>query len=173
MAPGLHCGHSMETFNTWAESPFPSCSLCSPLPLATIHTLWASTSADWKLPYQKVDVENENIFDPYSGPLRGNCRYWVGSALVARGILLLVFSLNSTNDPSVNLLTVNTMLLLLLVYTASVPHKSVQVDISHNDAISKQLTFWLGSCYKKWFLSFLENSTYTVLSSKYISILRT
>ena len=94
------------------------------------------------------------FFDAYFGPLRGNHRYWVGVLLVARGILLLVFGLNFTNDPSVNLLAVNTVVLLLLMYTASVPHGNVH-DLSYSN---NQVKFWGGSCYKSWFLSFLENS---------------
>ena len=53
------------------------------------------------------------FLDAYFGPFRGEHRYWVGVLLVARGVLLLVFGLNSTNDPSVNLLAVNTVAVLL------------------------------------------------------------
>ena len=93
------------------------------------------------------------FFDAYFGPLRGNHRYWVGVLLVARGILLLVFGpLNSANDPSVNLLAVNTLIVLLLMYTNNRPHGSTDMD----DGI--HFRFWIGSCYKKWYLSLLESS---------------
>ena len=92
------------------------------------------------------------FFDAYFGPLRGNHRYWVGVLLVARGILLLVFGLNSTNDPSVNLLTVNTVILLLLMYTSYLPYGRTDMDVENH------LRFWIGSCYKKWYLSLLESS---------------
>ena len=93
------------------------------------------------------------FFDAYFGPLRGNHRYWVGVLLVARGILLLVFGpLNSANDPSVNLLAVNTVIVLLLMYTSYLPHGHADMDgRSH-------FRFWIGSCYKKWYLSLLESS---------------
>ena len=93
------------------------------------------------------------FFDAYFGPLRGNHRYWVGVLLVARGILLLVFGpLNSANDPSVNLLAVNTVIVLLLMYTNYLPYGRTDMDgRSH-------FRFWIGSCYKKWYLSLFESS---------------
>ena len=110
------------------------------------------------------------FFDAYFGPLRGNHRYWVGVLLVARGILLLVFGpLNSANDPSVNLLAVNTVIVLLLMYTGHLPHGRTDMDgRSH-------FRFWIGSCYKKWYLSLFESSflcNLTVLASAtfYISL---
>ena len=109
------------------------------------------------------------FFDAYFGPLRGNHRYWVGVLLVARGILLLVFGLNSTNDPSVNLLAVNTVIVLLLMYTGYLPHGSTDMDgVIH-------FRFWIGSCYRKWYLSLFESSflcNLTVLASAtfYISL---
>ena len=93
------------------------------------------------------------FFDAYFGPLRGNHRYWVGVLLVARGILLLVFGpLNSANDPSVNLLAVNTVIVLLLMYTSYLPQRRTDVDGGNH------FRFWIGSCYKKWYLSLLESS---------------
>ena len=93
------------------------------------------------------------FFDAYFGPLRGNHRYWVGVLLVARGILLLVFGpLNSTNDPSVNLLAVNTVIILLLMYTNYLPYGRTDMDGGNH------FRFWIGSCYKKWYLSLLESS---------------
>ena len=93
------------------------------------------------------------FFDAYFGPLRGNHRYWIGVLLVARGILLLVFGpLNFTNSPSVNLLAVNTVVLLLLMYTNNLPYGRMDIDGGNH------FRFWIGSCYKKWYLSLLESS---------------
>ena len=93
------------------------------------------------------------FFDAYFGPLRGNYRYWIGVLLVARGILLLVFGpLNSANDPSVNLLAVNTVTVLLLMYTSNLPYGRMDMDGGNH------FRFWIGSCYKKWYLSLLESS---------------
>ena len=93
------------------------------------------------------------FFDAYFGPLRGNHRYWVGVLLVARGILLLVFGpLNSANDPSVNLLAVNTVILLLLMYTGYLPYGRMDMGGGNHHS------FWIGSCYKKWYLSLFESS---------------
>ena len=93
------------------------------------------------------------FFDAYFGPLRGNYRYWIGELLVARGILLLVFGpLNSANDPSMNLLAVNTVTVLLLMYTSNLPYGRMDMDGANH------FRFWIGSCYKKWYLSLLESS---------------
>ena len=93
------------------------------------------------------------FFDAYFGPLRGNHRYWIGVLLVTRGILLLVFGpLNFTNNPSVNLLAVNTVVLILLMYTNNFPSGHMDMDGG------KYVRFWIGSHYKKWHLSLLESS---------------
>ena len=93
------------------------------------------------------------FFDAYFGPLRGNHRYWIGVLLVARGILLLVFGpLNSANDPSMNLLAVVTVVLVLLMYTSNLPYGRMDMDGGNH------FKFWIGSCYKKWYLSLLESS---------------
>ena len=93
------------------------------------------------------------FFDAYFGPLRGNHRYWIGVLLVARGILLLVFGpLNFTNSPSVNLLAVIIVVLLLLMYTNYLPYGRTDMDGGNH------FRFWIGSCYKKWYLSLLESS---------------
>ena len=93
------------------------------------------------------------FFDAYFGPLRGNYRYWIGVLLVARGILLLVFGpLNFTDSPSVNLLAVIIVVLLLVMYTNNLPHGHTDMDGGNH------FRFWIGSCYKKWYLSLLESS---------------
>ena len=93
------------------------------------------------------------FFDAYFGPLRGNHRYWIGVLLVARGILLLVFGpLTFTDSPSVNLLAVIIVVLLLVMYTNNLPHRHTDMDGGNH------FRFWIGSCYKKWYLSLLESS---------------
>ena len=93
------------------------------------------------------------FFDAYFGPFRGEHRYWVGVLLVARAVLLLIFGLNSTNDPSVNLLAIITVAVLLLVHLPYDTHKIV-----YQNGAGKHIRFWGGSYYRKWYLSLLENS---------------
>ena len=93
------------------------------------------------------------FLDAYFRPIRGEHYYWVGVLLVARAVLLLVFGLNSTNDPRVNLLAVITVAVLLLVQLPYDTHKIV-----YPIGAGKQIRFWGGSYYKKWYLSLLENS---------------
>ena len=93
------------------------------------------------------------FLDAYFGPFRGEQRYWVGVLLVARVVLLLVFGLNSTNDPSVNLLAVITVAVLLLIHLPYNTHKIVNPS-----GAGKHTRFWGGSYYRKWYLSLLESS---------------
>ena len=93
------------------------------------------------------------FLDAYFRPFRGEHHYWVGVLLVARAVLLLVFGLNSTNDPRVNLLAVITVAVLLLVHLPYDTHKIV-----YPNGAGKHIRFWGGSYYKKWYLSLLENS---------------
>ena len=93
------------------------------------------------------------FLDAYFGPFRGEHRYWVGVLLVARAVLLLVFGLNSTNDPSVNLLAITTVAVLLLIHLPYDTHKIVYLN-----GAGKHIRFWGGSYYHKWYLSLLENS---------------
>ena len=73
------------------------------------------------------------LFDAYTGPFKFRHRYWTGLLLLARVFLFLVFSLNSSNDPSINQLTIAISMLCLLAYLALV-----------------------GGVYRQWPLSLLE-----------------
>jgi hypothetical protein len=73
------------------------------------------------------------LFDAYTGPFKFRHRYWTGLLLLARVFLFLVFSLNSSNDPSINQLTIAISMLCLLAYLALV-----------------------GGVYRHWPLSLLE-----------------
>ena len=96
------------------------------------------------------------FLDAYFGPFRSSHRYWVGVLLVARGVLLLIFGLNFTNDPNINLLAVSAVVLLLWLYIISIPQSNLQSEVQNRPIYD--FRFWVGSCYKKWHLSILENS---------------
>ena len=93
------------------------------------------------------------FLDAYFGPFRSEHRYRVGVLLVAQAVLLLVFGLNSTNDPSVNLLAVITVAVLLLIHLPYDIHKIV-----YPNCAGKCIRSWGGSYYCKWYLSLLEGS---------------
>ena len=46
------------------------------------------------------------FFDAYTGPYRTNHRYWTGLLLITRIILLVIFSINQSNDTSINMFTI-------------------------------------------------------------------
>ena len=46
------------------------------------------------------------LFDAHTGPYKHKHRYWTGLLLVVRVITLMIFTLNQTNHPAINLLTI-------------------------------------------------------------------
>ena len=58
------------------------------------------------------------LFDAYTGPYKHKHRYWTGVLLIIRVVVLIVFSVNQTNNPAINLLTVAIVVLIILVYFA-------------------------------------------------------
>ena len=56
------------------------------------------------------------LFDAYTGPYKENHRYWTGLFLLVRVLLFLVFSLNVTNDPSVNFISIIITIFALALY---------------------------------------------------------
>jgi len=74
------------------------------------------------------------ILDAYQAPYKVKNRYWTGLLLLARFTLLLVYTVNSTNDPSLNLLIISACCLLLTV-----------------------LAWNAGGLYTKWYLDTCES----------------
>ena len=75
------------------------------------------------------------LFDAYTGPYKHKHRYWTGVLLIVRVIILIIFTLNQTNNPAVNLLTILVMSVALVAY-ASYVH-----------------------IYKNWFYNMLETTS--------------
>ena len=59
------------------------------------------------------------FFDAYTGPYKAPHRYWTGLLLVARVVLLVTFSMNQSNNVSINLLVIVTVALVLLGWLSS------------------------------------------------------
>ena len=60
------------------------------------------------------------LFDAYTGPYKFKHRYWTGILLLVRVAFLLIFSLNVSNNPAINLLTIAVINFVLLVYISYV-----------------------------------------------------
>ena len=60
------------------------------------------------------------LFDAYTGPYKHKHRYWTGVLLIVRVVILIIFTLNQTNNPAVNLLTILVMSVALLAYASYV-----------------------------------------------------
>ena len=59
------------------------------------------------------------FFDAYTGPYKSRHRYWTGLLLVARLVLLITFSVNQSNNASINLLAIVTVSVVLLGWLSS------------------------------------------------------
>ena len=57
------------------------------------------------------------LFDAYTGPYKDDHRYWTGLLLLVRVLLYLIFALNVSNNPSINLLAI----IIVLVVMLSIP----------------------------------------------------
>ena len=75
------------------------------------------------------------IFDAYFSPFKDRHHYWVGVQLIARGILLITFSLTSSNIPAANYIAMTAVSAVLLFSVAQTGH-----------------------LYKKLYVSFLETT---------------
>ena len=60
------------------------------------------------------------LFDAYTGPYKHKHRYWTGVLLLIRVIFLIIFTLNQTNNPAVNLLIILVMSFALATYASYV-----------------------------------------------------
>lgn len=56
-----------------------------------------------------------SVMDAYQAPYKVRHRYWTGLMLLVRCVLFMTFSFNVLGDPSVNLLAINTVIVLVVV----------------------------------------------------------
>ena len=81
----------------------------------------------WLLHYQNKAVfrwvssqKLQHFMAPYHAPYSTNHRYWTGLLLLARVALYIVFSMNDSNDPGINLLAICVLACTLLFLRAFV-----------------------------------------------------
>ena len=89
-------------------------------------------------------VKYKPFFDTYTGPLKNKHHYWVGLLLLVRVILLIIVAVTATIAPSFNLVAITLSSAVLLFH----PY-----------------------VYKKWYLTFLENSFFLNLAITSVGIL--
>ena len=73
------------------------------------------------------------LFDAYTGPYKAKHRYWTGLLLIFRIVLLIIFSLNQTNNPTTNLVSITAASITLLIWL-----------------------YFSGWVYNDWFNNYLE-----------------
>lgn len=88
------------------------------------------------------------LFDAYTGPYKFKHRYWTGTLLLIRVAFLLIFSLNTSNNPAVVLLTITAISFTLLVYLSYVQvyknwlHNFLEMSSLFNLALLSMVTFY-------------------------------
>ena len=60
------------------------------------------------------------LFDAYTGPYKHKHRYWTGLLLLVRVMILIIFTLNYSNNPAVNLLAIAVIAFVLQAYISFV-----------------------------------------------------
>ena len=69
------------------------------------------------------------LFDAYTGPHKHKHRYWTGLLLLARVLFIIIFSLNISNNPAVNLLAIAVISFTILAYLC---YMRVYKNLLHN-----------------------------------------
>ena len=81
------------------------------------------------------------IFDAHTGPYKSKHRYWTGVLLLFRVALLLIFTINLSGDPSVNLLAITVSILSLSMYFLFIggPYESKLINLI-------EISFYFNAC---------------------------
>ena len=108
---GYGCIWCKNWLSQWQTlSTLSSCSACFSfsLPLHSLASLWSVATGQItpKVLFMGQQCQAEPFIDSYHAPYKAKHRYWPGLLLVFRFALLLVFALNTQQDPSVNLLAI-------------------------------------------------------------------
>ena len=88
------------------------------------------------------------LFDAYTGPYKFKHRYWTGILLLVRVAFILIFSLNVSNNPAINLLAIAVITFALLIYVSYVQvyrnwvYNILEMLVLSNLAILSVVTFY-------------------------------
>ena len=66
--------------------------------------------------HRLISIKLKPLLDAYQGPYKDKFRYWTGLMLLVRVILFAMFIGNILGKPDINLFTVNTVIVLLLIF---------------------------------------------------------
>ena len=88
------------------------------------------------------------LFDAYTGPYKHKHRYWTGVLLLIRVIILMIFTLNQTNNPAINLLTIQVISFFLATYASYVgvyknwPYNILEITSLLNSGFLSVISFY-------------------------------
>ena len=88
------------------------------------------------------------LFDAYTGPYKHKHRYWTGVLLLVRMIILMIFTFNQTNNPAINLITIQVMSFALATYASYVgiyknwPYNILEITSLLNSGFLSAISFY-------------------------------
>ena len=88
------------------------------------------------------------LFDAYTGPYKHKHRYWTGVLLLIRVIILMIFTLNQTNNPAINLITIQVMSFSLATYSSYIgvyknwPYNILEITSLLNSGFLSAISFY-------------------------------
>ena len=88
------------------------------------------------------------LFDAYTGPYKHKHRYWTGVLLLVRVIILMIFTLNQTNTPAINLITIQVISFALATYASYVgvyknwPYNILEITSLLNSSFLSAISFY-------------------------------
>ena len=88
--------------------------LSIPYTLSLVSIQWLQKASHYSVMFWVQRLKP--LFDAYTGPYRTNHRYWTGLLLLVRIVLLAIFSLNRSSDPTANLLCITVFIFILLAW---------------------------------------------------------
>ena len=88
------------------------------------------------------------LFDAYTGPYKHKHRYWTGVLLLIRVIILMIFTLNQTNNPAINLITILVMSFAMTTYASYIgvyknwPYNILEITSLLNSGFLSAISFY-------------------------------
>lgn len=70
----------------------------------------------YKVSHYRAMFRLKPLLDAYMGPYRSHHHYWTGLLLITHTILLIIFSINQTNNTSINLLAIIMISFILIAW---------------------------------------------------------
>ena len=89
------------------------------------------------------------VYDAYFSPLKDKHRYWFGAMLLVRGILLILLTITSVDNPELNVFALFLFITFLLFFTSiENVYKRVDVRVSESAILFNLIILSSGTLYR-------------------------